>query len=773
MYQSNVEIESILSVYREDSIQTRTMLVRRLTSELSSEKKIKEAFENWFGKDKIFSVLVIPSIDPKMWELYKERESVIKKYQEAYDYFSHCHLQVRPRHSILTLPWKVLYSFCNVFKCKRRRVRHNKSLAVNVGERDATTEEPYTVDSLDYYKHELDIIDMQLHFEQNKLGLEILFPVDNNNNNQLLQPSNNNNDNDDHNTPFDSSPHSSNHHSFFKQSGHAADEKIGTTNSSSAPTTTPTRGRRLLHQREEVVDKEALLHHQEEAELELSTILESSTPPPHRLSSSTHSHNNKNSNKLPLNNNNNSSSSKRNEGGGEGEGEGGVVIVTHKMMMKERAHEYLDEMVGRGGISGSAETGGVGLVGAFVTFDCVASAMGAAQTLLVANRKKMLTVVAPAPGDIMWGWFHQDTSEVLLRHVAAYLCLLVLFVFWSVPVTFLSAFMNLETIERVGVAKRVLDWILTYQPLMREFLAQTLPTLVLSLFLIVLPYLLKALLTLRGSLLCSDYDRSLLQWLWGFLLLNVLLVTLVAGSYFNIAAQLLDHPLELVGLLAQVLPKQALYLTNYMVIEGFVGYPVIMLGRIDDWCICKINQLFFARTPKAKLRAEEPFPFDYPVQYARELFIFTVALTYASMTPLMVPCATIYFALAYLSAKYNFVYVTVPPYKGRRVTQLVVDRIVIALLIYQLTMLGIFSLKLFPYGLSIVGLLLFTIYFQYFMKKTYERSSKFLPLRDCPPQNQTQITREEVLSTYLHPALKPTHETSFRPALVPLDHEQI
>jgi hypothetical protein len=49
--------------------------------------------------------------------------------------------------------------------------------------------------------------------------------------------------------------------------------------------------------------------------------------------------------------------------------------------------------------------------------------------------------------------------------------------------------------------------------------------------------------------------------------------------------------------------------------------------------------------------AEIPTPFDYPVQYAREFFIFTIAITYSTMTPLVVPFAALYFFLAYVSGK--------------------------------------------------------------------------------------------------------------------------
>ncbi len=77
-----------------------------------------------------------------------------------------------------------------------------------------------------------------------------------------------------------------------------------------------------------------------------------------------------------------------------------------------------------------------------------------------------------------------------------------------------------------------------------------------------------------------------------------------------------------------------------------------MLCRIDDFLICKVRQ-YFSKNEKQRVIAEEPFPFDFPVQYARELFIFCVAITYSSMTPLMIPFVAGYFGWAFISGKKN------------------------------------------------------------------------------------------------------------------------
>jgi len=150
-------------------------------------------------------------------------------------------------------------------------------------------------------------------------------------------------------------------------------------------------------------------------------------------------------------------------------------------------------------------------------------------------------------------------------------------------------------------------------------------------------------------------------------------------------------------------------------------------------------------------------PFDFPIQYARELFIFTIALSYSSLNPLVLPCATVYLALAFLTAKYNFMYVLPNPYQGRKMTPLVIDRIIFSVFLYQGLMLGVFTSKIFPTGsISCALLLIITGIFRWFMTSAYYRSTKYLPLKDCPKKSKdAQSLTAQVREMYLNPAFKP------------------
>jgi len=394
----------------------------------------------------------------------------------------------------------------------------------------------------------------------------------------------------------------------------------------------------------------------------------------------------------------------------------------------------------------------------FVTFDCVSTAVQCAQTVI--HRDYMNPKLAPYPEDINWYIFSKTGLELMLRKLVVFALLAVLFVFWSIPVGIVTAFSNLQTLSKIHGAD-IIVWMANRSELIRSLLEGLLPTIALSIFLVILPFLLKFILSLRGYLLNSAYDRMLMSAHWFFLVINVFLFSVATSTVldFNYYNKILGQPLMLLNLgelLASSLPSQALRFMNYIAFEGFIGYPLFFLLRVDDMIITLVKR-WFAKTEQQRADADKPPPFDFPIQYAREFFIFSMGMTYAAITPFIVPFAALYFALAYLSAKHNFIFVYSPNYKGRKVTQMVLDRILFSLFLFQITMLGMFTLKRFTPGVLVLVPTVATPFFRWWLKGKYFKSSKYLALLDCPKEKAQPDERqmEEMQRLYEHPALHP------------------
>ena len=99
-----------------------------------------------------------------------------------------------------------------------------------------------------------------------------------------------------------------------------------------------------------------------------------------------------------------------------------------------------------------------------------------------------------------------------------------------------------------------------------------------------------------------------------------------------------------------------------------------------------------------------------------ELLIFNIGLGFSSMSPLISVFAVIYFSVAYFRAKYNYIYVYAPNFnEGLKMMPLVINRVFTGMYIYQITLLGVLSLKVCNFlGIFKKNPLIFLIFFLIF-----------------------------------------------------------
>jgi len=390
----------------------------------------------------------------------------------------------------------------------------------------------------------------------------------------------------------------------------------------------------------------------------------------------------------------------------------------------------------------------------FVTFDKIATAVQASQTLHRTDPFKLQVSPAPDPHAIMWKWLHIPNFDRLLRTAICVLALILLFLFWSIPVTFISALSNIESLSKVPGLKFLVD-LLEYSPFISSLLGDFLPALALIIFMALLPKILRAILSIRGWYVRRGLDKAVMSAYWLFLLLNVFLVVTISGSLFNSLFQLLENPVSISAILAQSLPEQAIFFTNYIILQTGL-FALIWFARAWDWIEWRI-----------KIAGESPLSRDaitpavmkdfFAQQYSKELLIFTIGLIYSSMAPIVLPFSMLYFAITFVCEKYSWVYVYHPNYEGTRMSRKVINRIFVALFLYQATLLGALGLTLFPYAMSIIILVVFTFGYRVFLERRFHKPSRYLALENCPPDNTEvleQAQGKESSPLYVHPALK-------------------
>jgi len=390
----------------------------------------------------------------------------------------------------------------------------------------------------------------------------------------------------------------------------------------------------------------------------------------------------------------------------------------------------------------------------FVTFTSERLAMACAQTLHHRNPFQMKITAMPHPNDINWKWIGLSPLEFGVRYTISWGFVILLFAFWSLPIVAISSYDRLDELLLSDTFRQLRQG--TFAEFVGAFATTVLPVLLVMLFLGIVPYIIQFLLYHCAFLLNSRWVRTTAKTFWLFLFLNVLLVSIVASPVRQIITDILRNPRNIVDLLALSLPVQAAYILRYLVLQSCIEYPWLRLCRIHHYFFLNRLRKLFAKTCREKFQLEEPRPFQYAKQYGRELLAFTLGICYSTMNPLILPVTALYFVLAWLTAKYNFIYVFVPAYENLKMTIVAVDRVEISLIFYQLAMTGLFSLKLFPEGAIVCFVLaIFTFLFRMFIDFRFFRPARYVALMECPdkPAHDQGAAQKWLVRHYTHPAL--------------------
>ncbi|CAO3575199.1 unnamed protein product [Mortierella alpina] len=366
----------------------------------------------------------------------------------------------------------------------------------------------------------------------------------------------------------------------------------------------------------------------------------------------------------------------------------------------------------------------------FVTFKDMHSAQILAQTVNTKQTLSCITSLAPEPRDVFWDNLNLPPSELGVRSVVINTTVFFLVFFWSGPIGIFSSFLNLKTLEKLlpGVTK-----IAEASPILKDLIQGFLPTLGVTIFLAVVPKILEALCVRQGIQSHSAVARSLYHKYFYFILFNVVLLFTVIGTWAQAFDRVYHNLGELALLLAMSLPRVAPFFVNYLILKGIGSFPLQLLQFGDV-----IEQTFrgaLSKTPRDYAEARAPPELHDGVVYANATLSFVIVLIYSCIKPLILVFGSVYFAIGYVVFKYQLLYVFFHPYESGGLTwPMVYNRITLGMVIFQLTMLGLFMLKQsYLLGALLAPLPIGTVWFWYWTTTSYKSTAKFVPLELLQP----------------------------------------
>lgn len=406
---------------------------------------------------------------------------------------------------------------------------------------------------------------------------------------------------------------------------------------------------------------------------------------------------------------------------------------------------------------------------AFVSFKSLKSAQIAQQTLQSKDLVSMAMYPAPHTDDVKWeniGVSYRRRNVWIF--VSALISALIV-LFWTIPTAFVASLASAESLRR---NLPFLNKAIQKYPVLGDILKQIAP-LALVLLSALAPVVFSFLSMREGHPSNTEVRASLFTKLAYFQLIQIFFVTVVVGTVFDSLAEIIDQPKVLIAMLGQNMPQQSIFFITYVIVLTGLGLVLellrvvpVLLSLMFRMCAPNLTRreretTWYGLSPISRAEA-----FDPTSLFANGFLVLLVSLTFATIAPLVCYFTGWYFFVA--EAVYRrqvlFVYKPIRFASGAFWPRLY-GFIIIALVVSQLTLLGMLSLKSGSAQAIVIGVLIISILmFHHQVQKLFPPAAKYLPLMDCVRLDATRyqqgITFDFLDNVYVQPAMrqaKPIH----------------
>ncbi|KZF23298.1 DUF221-domain-containing protein [Xylona heveae TC161] len=363
----------------------------------------------------------------------------------------------------------------------------------------------------------------------------------------------------------------------------------------------------------------------------------------------------------------------------------------------------------------------------FVEFATVGAAQEAYQSLTHHRALCMAPRhIGITPGEVIWSNLRMFWWERIIRLIIAVAFVVVLIIFWSIPVAFVGALSNIYyLINKVHFLK----FLLKLPTFLRGLVTGLLPSVLLAVLMALLPIVLRLAARFGGDPSLSAVELTVQNSYFGFQVVQVFLVATLSSAASAAVTQIIENPTSVTKLLANQLPKASNFYISYIVLQGLavstqslLAISGLVLARVLGKILDKSPRKMYARwSSLAGLGWGTLFPI-----YEN---LLVIALVYSCIAPLVLGFATIGLYLFYLAYRYNILFVNDSDIDTKgAVYPRALQHIMVGVYLAELCLIGLFGIKAAaaPLVLTII-FLVFTVLYHISLQSALDPVIKYIP----------------------------------------------
>lgn len=415
----------------------------------------------------------------------------------------------------------------------------------------------------------------------------------------------------------------------------------------------------------------------------------------------------------------------------------------------------------------------------FASWEKIEHAHAVAWTSRKKHPKGTTIALAPRPSDLIWENLPLTKKMRKWKRFTNFIWVTILTIVWIAPNALIAIF--LASLTNLGLVWPRFQTELESHPSLWAAIQGIASPALTSLVYLVLPIIFRRLSIKGGSKTKTSRERHVLGQLYAFFVFNNLVVFSLFSAIWTFVSSVVDKSnnkedawqaivdsqlyIKLVSSLCNVSPFWVTYLLQRNL--GATIDLVQMITLVWVW----FAKTFLSPTPRQAIEWTAPPAFDYASYYNYFLFYTTVAFTFATLQPIVLPVTALYFGVDAMLKKYLLMYIFVTKNESAAAYwRILFNRLVFAAILSNfIVALVIKARATWTLVFCVLPLPFLMLGFKFYCMKTFDDDCHFYNranLNDAEALGATKSSKkagDRLNTKFGHPAL-------YKPLMTPMVH---
>ncbi|AET38405.1 Rsn1p Ecym_2697 [Eremothecium cymbalariae DBVPG len=258
------------------------------------------------------------------------------------------------------------------------------------------------------------------------------------------------------------------------------------------------------------------------------------------------------------------------------------------------------------------------------------------------------------PKDVIWFNMKITWWKRIINRFIASSAVIGLIILWAFPVAFVGLISSVTYLTEKVPQLRFIEKL---PPLVLGMITSLLPTIGLTVLMMILPMFIRKMGIFSGSPSVQHVEYFTQQAFFGFQVIQVFLVITLSKSATTLIPQLIGKPTGVMNLLAENLPKSSNFYISYVLLHCFSFSSGVLLQLVPMILYYVLGALFDNTARKKWSRFVTLSSADWGVIFPVYTNLLVIAMAYSIISPIIIPFCAIGFFLLYVAYLYTLTYV--------------------------------------------------------------------------------------------------------------------